>query len=112
VIEKGIQTAERNSERIFEAELYRLKAQAIAAAGGPDADAQVSYLLERALMIAKSQGARSFELTIATDLAARWLHQGRQKAALDLLEPIHVGFSDGLDNEDLRRARALLDRLR
>jgi class 3 adenylate cyclase/tetratricopeptide (TPR) repeat protein len=112
VIEKGIQTAERNSERIFEAELYRLKAQAIAAAGGPDADAQVSYLLERAALIAKSQGARSFELTIATDLAARWLHQGRQKAALDLLEPIHVGFSDGLDNEDLRRARALLDRLR
>jgi tetratricopeptide (TPR) repeat protein len=112
VIEKGIQTAERNSERIFEAELYRLKAQAVAAAGGSDADAQVSSLLDRAATIAKSQSARSFELIIATDLAARWLQQGRGKAALDLLEPIHVGFTEDFDNMDLRRARTLLDQLR
>jgi tetratricopeptide (TPR) repeat protein len=112
VIEQGLQTAERNSERIFEAELYRLKAQAIAARPGSDADPQVSCLLEGAARIAKAQRVRSLELRIATDLAAQWRQQGRRRAAIDLLEPTYGWFSEGFATEDLRRASVLLDKLR
>jgi predicted ATPase/class 3 adenylate cyclase len=110
VIAQGLQTAERNSERIFEAELYRLKAQAVAARD--EADARVSSLLDRAGTIAKSQGARWLELRIAIDLAERWRDEGRCKAALDLLEPAYTRFGESFDNEDLRRVETLLQQLR
>ena len=112
VIEQALQTAERNSEGIFEAELYRLKAQALAAAGGPDAEAQASSLLDRAAIIARGQGARSLELRIATDLAARWCTQGRRQAALDLLAPTYGWFREGFGSEDLKHASELIDQLR
>src|SRR5215475_15814890 len=75
MIGQGLSAASHNSERLFEAELYRLKAQALTVCGSASADAQSS--LERALKIAKSQHARSLELRAAKDLAALWLRQGR-----------------------------------
>ena len=88
VIERGLQTAERNSERIFEAELYRLKAQAVAARD--EADARVPSLLNRAGTIAKSQGARWLELRIAIDLAERWCDEGRcRRRSISSSRPMH-----------------------
>src|SRR5262249_9790957 len=70
VTEQGLATAVYNTERIFEAELYRLKARALLARGGSNARTSARPLLDQALMTASSQHARSLELRAATDLAA------------------------------------------
>ena len=70
VIEQGLSTADHNSERIFEAELYRLKARALLARSGPGAATGARELLNLALATAKLQKARSLESRAAGDLAA------------------------------------------
>ena len=112
LIERGLETASRNSERIFEAELYRLKARVLLERGGPDAGAQAQSLLDQALSTARSQQAKSLELRAARDLAALWADQGRREEALELLAPIHAWFTEGADTQDLKEAKGLLDRLR
>src|SRR5262249_20973739 len=72
VIEQGLTITSRNSERIFEAELYRLKARALNLQGSRDAGVE---FLHKALETARSQHARALELRIATDLAASWAEQ-------------------------------------
>jgi class 3 adenylate cyclase/tetratricopeptide (TPR) repeat protein len=111
-IEHGLATTSRNSERILEAELYRLKARVLIARGGRGAETEVQALLDQALETARSQHARTLELRAATDRAARWIDQGRREEALSLLAPIYASFTEGFDTPDLRQAKALLDRLR
>jgi len=112
LIEQGLATTSRNSERIFEAELYRLKARVLLVRGAPDARTEAQSLLEQALTTAGSQHAKSLELRAATDLAALWIDQGRRQEALDLLARIYAWFTEGFDTQDLKQAKALLDQLR
>jgi hypothetical protein len=110
IIERGLATAAHNSERIFEAELYRLKAELSHASGA--AAAASTALLERAVAVARSQGACSLELRAATDLAALLAGRGDSNAAIKLLAPAYAQFAEGGATQDLREAKALLDRLR
>jgi len=112
LIEQGFATTSRNSERIFEAELYRLKARVLLVRGAPDAKTEAQSLLDQALTTAGSQHAKSLELRAAMDLAALWIDQGRSEEALDLLAPIYAWFTEGFDTQDLKEAKALLDQLR
>ena len=112
LIEHGLATTSRNSERILEAELYRLKARVLVVRGGPGVEAEAQALLEQALNTARSQHARTLELRAATDIAALWIDCGRREEALNLLAPIYASFTEGFDTQDLKQAKALLDRLR
>jgi class 3 adenylate cyclase/predicted ATPase len=112
LIEQGLATNSRNSERIFEAELYRLKARALLVRGAPDAKTEAQSLLDQALTTARSQHAKALELRAANDLAALWIEQGRREKALDLLVPVYAWFTEGFDTQDLKEATALLDQLR
>jgi predicted ATPase len=111
VIEQGLSAASHNSERIFEAELHRLKARALLVRGAADAGSQAQSLLDQALTTAKRQRARSLELRAAKDLAAVWIDEGRRDKAHDSLAPIHAWFTEGFDTQDLKEAKALLDQL-
>jgi tetratricopeptide (TPR) repeat protein len=106
VIEHGLSIVNQNGERLFEAELYRLKACALLMRGAPDAEAE--GLLDRALQTARSQRAQSLELRAATDLARLWIGQGKQAAAREVLGPVYGRFSEGLETRDLAEARAVL----
>jgi hypothetical protein len=64
LIDHGLSIVSHNSERCFEAELYRLKARVPLVRGAPDAEAE--SLLDQALQTARSQQARSLELRAAT----------------------------------------------
>jgi predicted ATPase/class 3 adenylate cyclase len=108
IAERGLSTASNNSERIFEAELYRCQAQALLARHGSEAATEAQSLFDRALRTARGQQARSLELRAARDLAAIWLDQGRSDEALKLLAPVCAWFSGGSDVPDLQEARALL----
>ncbi|MEY9742236.1 class 3 adenylate cyclase/tetratricopeptide (TPR) repeat protein [Bradyrhizobium japonicum] len=112
LIEQGLATTSRNSERIFEAELYRLKARVLLVDGVPGAGTDAQSLFERALTTARSQHAKALELRVAVDLGALWVDQGRRNEALDLLAPVYADFTEGFETQDLKQARALLHRLR
>jgi predicted ATPase len=109
-IEHGLSIVSQNSERFFEAELYRLKARALLTRGATDAEAEV--LLDQALRTARSQQAASLELRAATDLAKLWINQDKRAEAHDVLAPIYGRFSEGLNTRDLREAKAVIAQLR
>jgi tetratricopeptide (TPR) repeat protein len=108
-IDQGLSVVSHNSERFFEAELYRLKARALLMRGAPDAEAEA--LLDQALRTARSQQARSLELRAATDLAKLWMKQGKNAAAHDVLSSIYGRFSEGFNTRDLREAKVVIAQL-
>jgi tetratricopeptide (TPR) repeat protein len=108
-IDHGLSIVSHNSERFFEAELYRLKARALIMRGAPDAEAE--FLLDQALRTARSQQARSLELRATTDVARIWLNQGKLAQAHDALSSIYGRFTEGFDTQDLREANSLLVQL-
>lgn len=112
LIETGLATTIRNSERILEAELYRLKARVLIGRSGPDAEAGAQSLLDQALTAARSQSAKILELRAATDLAALWINQQKREQARDLLGPIYDSFTEGFDTRDIKQAKVLLEQLR
>ena len=73
-------------------------------------DAEKCFL--QSLDWSRSQGARSWELRTAVDLAALWASQGQQDRARALLQPIVEAFVEGLDTADLKSAEHLLTTLR
>jgi len=111
IISKGLQTAERTSERFFEAELLRLKARALVIESGHCASTDAQELLEESMAVAKNQEARSLELRAAVDLARLHRDQGRHAEARDLLAPVYGWFTEGFDTPDLKEAKALLHEL-
>jgi predicted ATPase len=90
--------------------VYRLAGEITLMAAEPDT-AKAEPYFERALAIARSQQAKSWELRAATSLAQLWRHQSKQDEARDLLTPIYDWFTEGLDTRDLKEAKALLDTL-
>jgi predicted ATPase len=109
-IEQGLAMVTHNSERFFEAELYRLKARTLLLRGAPDAE--VECLFDQALLTARGQLARSLELRAATDLARLWMDHGKHAEALNVLSPVYGRFTEGFGTPDLKEAEALLAELR
>jgi class 3 adenylate cyclase/tetratricopeptide (TPR) repeat protein len=99
---------ETTDERVNEAELHRLRGDALNATGDPSA-AERSY--HQALAVAKLQNAKLFELRASISLARLWCKQNRRGEARDLLAPIYGWFTEGFDTLDLKQAKALLDEL-
>jgi class 3 adenylate cyclase/tetratricopeptide (TPR) repeat protein len=109
LLDEAIQTAQTTDEKYYEAEFYRQRGE-ILLSMGRKRDGEAA--LEQALTIARTQEARWWELRAATDLAEHLCDEGRLAEADDLLRPIHAWFVEGLDTSlDLKRAKALLDRL-
>jgi class 3 adenylate cyclase/predicted ATPase len=110
LIADGLERIERNEEHWFEAELHRLKGEALLALS-PERAAEAEASYHQALAVACDQGARLWELRAATSLARFWRDQGRRAEAHDLLAPVHGWFTEGFDTADLKDAKALLDEL-
>jgi adenylate cyclase len=111
VVDQGMKIEQETGELIYHAELLRLRAEARLAAT-PSDPAACEALLREALAIARRQKARSFELRIALSFCRLFRTQGRDAEALDLLQPIHAWFTQGLDTIDLTTAGQLLHELR
>jgi predicted ATPase len=61
--------------------------------------------------LASRQGALSWELRAATNLARLLRDQGHRAEAKALLQPVYDRFTEGFDTADLKAARALMDGL-
>jgi predicted ATPase len=64
-----------------------------------------------AIIVARQQSARFFELRAAMSLARLWRDQGKRTEAHDLLAPVYGWFTEGFDTLDLKEAKKLLDEL-
>ena len=116
-IEKGLQTlheaiamVEKTDERIYEAELHRLKGELLLMQTGSDVEAEGCF--KHALDVARQQQAKSFELRTAISLGRLWYSQGKTQEARDLLAGVYDWFTEGFDTHDLKEARALIDELK
>src|SRR6202045_970355 len=93
----------------LEAELYRLKGEALLAGAGTLSEAEAA--IEKGIDVARRQNAKSWELRAATSLARLRQQQGRRSEAGNLLAPIYAWFTEGFDPADLKEAKTLLDKL-
>jgi predicted ATPase len=99
---------ETTQEGWAEAEIYRLRGTTLLSMHEPAA-AEDNY--RHALIVARRQSAKFWELRAALDLAQLWRDQGKRSEARDLLAPVYGWFTEGFDTPVLQDAKALLDQL-
>jgi class 3 adenylate cyclase/predicted ATPase len=110
LLAKAINRARRTGECYFEAELRRLRGEALLSLQESHA-AEAESCFQHALAVAHGQSAKMWGLRAATSLARLWRDQGRRAEACDLLAPVYGWFTEGFDTADLKEAKALLDQL-
>jgi predicted ATPase len=110
VLTEALTLTNKTGERWYESELYRLKG-ALLLQQHADNQAEAEHCFHKAISIARSQQAKSFELRAATSLSRLWQQQGKRAEAHALLAPVYGWFTEGFDTADLQEAKALLDAL-
>jgi adenylate cyclase len=111
-----------NGERLYEAELCRLRGQLTLQLGQlannsplmlnhSQSEIVAEYYFRRAIEIAERQSAKCWHLRAMTSLARLLALQGRRQEARAELAKIYDWFTEGFDTADLKDARALLDEL-
>ena len=115
VLAEALAMVNKNGERFYEAELYRLKGQLTlqSKVQGPKSKVQeeAEECFHRAIDIARRQSAKSLELRAVMSLSRLWQQQGRQKDDHQMLVQIYGWFTEGFDTKDLQEAKALLEEL-
>jgi predicted ATPase len=127
VLAEALAIVDRTGERIYEAELYRLKGQLtlqkFQVSGSKfqvenslgsrvqslESEAEECFL--KAIEIARKQQAKSLELRAVVSLARLWQQQRKQKDAHQILAEVYGWFTEGFDTKDLQEAKALLEAL-
>jgi predicted ATPase len=107
-LDDALQIAGRTGEHWLDAELNRNKGQLLLQQGHSEA---AEELYRKALSIATEQGAKLWELRAAVSLARLRRDHGRRAEARALLAPAYDWFTEGIDTQDLKEAKALLDEL-
>ena len=110
VLAEALTLVDSNVERLYEAELHRLKGTLLLQQNS-DNQAEAETCFQHAIRIAQNQSAKSWELRATTSLARLWQSQGKRQEAHDLLAPVYGWFTEGFDTADLKDAKALLDEL-
>jgi class 3 adenylate cyclase/predicted ATPase len=109
-LEEALQWVQRNDERLYEAEVHRLKGELLLRQNVPDT-AQAESCFQHALTVARNQQAKSWELRAAVSLGRLYQLQDRREDAYKLLAPVYAWFTEGFDTADLQDAKALLEEL-
>ena len=109
-LEEALALVHKNAERLFEAEIYRLKGELLLKQSSDHA-AEAETCFHQALTIARRQQAKSLELRVTTSLARLWQNQGKRTEAHELLASVYGWFTEGFDTADLCDARGLLEEL-
>ena len=109
-ISEAMTAVETTKERWAEADIQRTAGE-IAVMSPERDEAKAETCFERALTIARTQQAKSWELRAAMSMARLWRDQGKLQQAHDLLAPVYGWFTEGFDTLDVKEAKALLDEL-
>jgi predicted ATPase len=105
----GLKAVEKMGGAPLEAELHRLRSEALLAGAGTVSEAETA--IEKGIDIARRQNAKSWELRGVMSLARLRRQQGRQQEAVALLAPVLGWFTEGFDTADLKEAKTLLNEL-
>jgi predicted ATPase len=107
LIGETIRLIEQNEDLLYMPEALRVKGNVLLSLPQrqPD-DAEMCFT--QSLDWSRRQGARSWELRTAIDLAALWAARGEGDRARAVLQPIFETFEEGFDTADLRAADNLL----
>jgi class 3 adenylate cyclase/predicted ATPase len=108
--DQALKEATTRGELSYLSRLHRARAELLLHAGSAGEEAVWASLRE-ALVVARQQGAKGFEIGAAADLARHWSARGRRAEALALLAPVHGWFTEGFGIDDLKAAKSLLDEL-
>ena len=116
-LSEALAVAEKNKERWWEADLYRLKGELTLQQSrasqdrsedtSPQTEAEECFL--RAIAIAQHKQAKSLELRATMNLARLWQQQGKTAEAHQMLSAVYNWFTEGFDTKDLQEAKALLE---
>ena len=114
VLAEALAAVNRSEERMYEAELWRLRGELTLQASAQSTESRAQeaegYFL-KAIDIARQQQAKSWELRASTSLARLWQQQDKREDARQLLAEIYGWFTEGFDTKDLQEAKALLEEL-
>ena len=109
MLAEALDVIDKNGERFYEAELYRLKGELLQQSTAQQEAAEEH--LQQALAVARRQQAKSLELRAAVSLSRLWQRQSKRAEARELLAPVYGWFTEGFDTADLQEAKALLTEL-
>ena len=109
-IAEAMRAIEATKEKYFQAETNRIAGEIALKSPQPDAVKAEAYF-RHALVIARQQQAKSWELRAAISLARLWRSQGKVQQARELLASVYGWFTEGFDTRDLKEAKALLEEL-
>jgi predicted ATPase len=112
-VAEGLAVSEKNSERWFDAELYRMRGELLLKQNAAESKAmdEAQNCFHQSLEIARSQQAKWWELRTTVSLVQLLAKQGRSDEARDMLAEIYNWFTEGFDTADLKEAKALLNEL-
>jgi len=112
-VDLGLAVAAGTGQAFEDAELHRLKGELTLTAdreGAAESQRLAEESFQKAVEVARLQGARSLELRALTSLARLLIAQDRMPEARTLLVPAYQWFTEGLETADLRDARSVLER--
>ena len=127
-LDSAIDVVKKTGERAYLAELYRRKGTLYRAkrhnpnagletpeehehrSANDEKSAEAAASFEKALTVARAQGAKYWELRAAISLSQLYQAQGKPATEIHLrLKPIVDWFTEGLDTPDLKVAKQLLE---
>jgi predicted ATPase len=114
VLAEALAVIDRTEERVYEAELYRLKGELTlqSKVQGPKSEVEeAEACFHKAIEVARKQQAKSWELRASTSLARLWRQQGKTTEAHRMLSEVYGWFTEGFDTKDLQEAKGLLEEL-
>jgi len=115
-VEEGIELCETNLERVYAAELWRVKGELLygqartakrTRAGSARTVDAADACLRRALEIARHQEARSIELRSAVSITRLAARPEGVRDARKILRSVYASFTEGFETKDLQDAKAL-----
>jgi predicted ATPase/DNA-binding winged helix-turn-helix (wHTH) protein len=109
IVHEAIVEAERRGGTFDLPELLRIKG-ALLASRSPADDEAVHEALSASIELARVQGALSWELRAATELARGRLSRGGGADDVSELSAVYAKFTEGLQTPDVLAARDLLER--
>jgi predicted ATPase len=118
VLTEALARGNKNEERQWEAEVYRLKGELLLVQksrtskvkGQRAKVVEAERCFQQAMDISHRQKAKSLELRATMSLARLWQQQGKKTQARELLASVYNWFTEGFDTADLQDAKALLGR--
>jgi tetratricopeptide (TPR) repeat protein len=103
-VQRSLEANRTTHDNYFDAELLRLEGQCLLALDEREA---AEAALDRAIAVARAQGALTFELRATTALGQLWASRGEAARARDTLSNVLERLPDPEPTADVRRAQGL-----